>query len=593
MKEFFKTLAASFIGVSIFGVISAVIIFSLIASLLDFGPIGPSMPSQAVLEIDMSTIVLSEQTMEPETPITDIIEGAPIITPLGVFSTVQAINAAAVDPAVKFIYLKPDAAMGGLAQIEELRAALINFRQSGKAVVSYIENPTNAGYYLASASDKIYMTSHDGGLNTFNGVSSQMIFLKDALDRLGINVQLIRHGKYKSAGEMFVRSSSSKENLEQNQAMINSIWSSWSQEIAQERNISEEDLNDAVNSLALNSPADFQEKGLVDELLTGEQMKQKLATLFSVSDPTKVESISIQDYSMLLAPVRNDNAKIAVIYVDGEIIDGSYKKEVAGDRFAELISEVRQNNAVKAVVLRVNSPGGSVLASEKIKAELDLLKERVPVIASFGDYAASGGYWISAGCDKIFANKTTLTGSIGVFSLIPDFKKTLSDKLHVNVTSVNSNKHSDMYGMTRPLQQSEKDYLQASVEQIYDKFTTIVAEGRGMRVSAVDSVGQGRVWTGAEALEAGLVDEIGTLEDAINFAAMHIAQTYNQTSIEVFECPRPLSSIELLMDAFGLNLEATLPCLQPFHHLENAFRDWTATQSGKVYARIPYVFSIQ
>ena len=150
-----------------------------------------------------------------------------------------------------------------------------------------------------------------------------------------------------------------------------------------------------------------------------------------------------------------------------------------------------------------------------------------------------------------------------------------------------------MYGMTRPLQQSEKDYLQASVEQIYDKFTTIVAEGRGMRVSAVDSVGQGRVWTGAEALEAGLVDEIGTLEDAINFAAMHIAQTYNQTSIEVFECPRPLSSIELLMDAFGLNLEATLPCLQPFHHLENAFRDWTATQSGKVYARIPYVFSIQ
>ena len=593
MKEFFKTLAASFIGVSIFGVISAVIIFSLIASLLDFGPIGPSMPSQAVLEIDMSTIVLSEQTIEPETPITDIIEGAPIITPLGVFSTVQAINAAAVDPAVKFIYLKPDAAMGGLAQIEELRAALINFRQSGKAVVSYIENPTNAGYYLASASDKIYMTSHDGGLNTFNGVSSQMIFLKDALDRLGINVQLIRHGKYKSAGEMFVRSSSSKENLEQNQAMINSIWSSWSQEIAQERNISEEDLNDAVNSLALNSPADFLEKGLVDELLTGEQMKQKLATLFSVSDPTKVESISIQDYSMLLAPVRNDNAKIAVIYVDGEIIDGSYKKEVAGDRFAELISEVRQNNAVKAVVLRVNSPGGSVLASEKIKAELDLLKERVPVIASFGDYAASGGYWISAGCDKIFANKTTLTGSIGVFSLIPDFKKTLSDKLHVNVTSVNSNKHSDMYGMTRPLQQSEKDYLQASVEQIYDKFTTIVAEGRGMRVSAVDSVGQGRVWTGAEALEAGLVDEIGTLEDAINFAAMHIAQTYNQTSIEVFECPRPLSSIELLMDAFGLNLEATLPCLQPFHHLENAFRDWTATQSGKVYARIPYVFSIQ
>ena len=590
MKEFFKTLGASFIAVSVFGVIFIFVLISLLGGLLDFGPALPTMPSNAVLEIDMSTVVLSEQTQEPITSLPEILDGAQVVTPIGIFSAVQAINAAAKDPAIKFIYLKPDATIGGLAQIEEFRTALLNFRKSGKAVVSYLENPSNAGYYLASASDKVYMTPHDGGMNTFSGISTQMIFLKDALDRLGVNAQLIRHGKYKSAGEMFVRSSSSKENLEQNQAMVNSIWDSWSQEIAESRGISTEEINNAIDSLTLNSPADFLKRGLVDELLTDDQMKQKLATLYMASNPQEIESISLLNYSMLLGPVKNDNAKIAIIYADGNIIDGFWKKDVAGDRFAKIISDIRHDSSVKAVVLRVNSPGGSVLASEKIKAELDLLMERVPVIASYGDYAASGGYWISAGCDKIYANKTTLTGSIGVFSLIPDFQNTMKDKLHVNVTSVNSNKHSDMYGMMRPLQKSEKEYMQASVENIYEKFTEVVASGRNMRVSQVDSVGQGRVWTGAEALEAGLVDEIGTLEDAVNFAAMTIAQTYNQTNIEVMEVPRPLSDMELVLESMGFTMEAAIPEIEPLKAIERAFKDWNATQSGKVYARIPYEY---
>ena len=593
MKEFFKTLGASFLAVSLFGVISIFILIYVLSGLLNFGPQLPQMPAKAVLEIDMSTIVLSEQTQEPITSIPEILDGEQLITPLGIFSTIQAINAAAADPAVEFIYLKPDATVGGLAQIEELRKALINFRKSGKAVVSYLENPTNAGYYLATASDKIYMTSHDGGLNTFNGISTQLIFIKDALDKLGINAQLIRHGKYKSAGEMFVRNSSSKENMEQHQAMINSVWESWSQEIAEARGIPVEKINEAIDNLSLNSPADFLEIGLVDELLTGEQMKQKLADLYMTPDPQMVEGISLLNYTKLLTPVKNEQAKVAIIYVDGNIIDGSKKQEVAGDRFAKIISDVRCNTAVKAVVLRVNSPGGSVLASEKIKAELELLKERVPVIASFGDYAASGGYWISAGCDKIFANKTSLTGSIGVFSLIPDFQKTMKNKLHVNITSVNSNKHSDMYGMMRPLQKSEKEYMQASVEQIYNKFTEIVATGREMRISQVDSLGQGRVWTGADAQKIGLVDEIGTLEDAVNFAAMSVAQTYDQTNIEILEVPRPVSGVELLLESFGYNLGASIPKIQPLKAIERAFKDWNANQSGKVYARIPYEYVIQ
>ena len=269
----------------------------------------------------------------------------------------------------------------------------------------------------------------------FSGLSSQLIFLKDALDWLGVNMQLIRHGKYKSAGEMYIRKSASKENMEQNEAMISSVWNSWAEEIAEARNITTEELNSILDNLELNFPEDFLEKGLVDELMTREQLQQKLADLFVTDKFENVKGISLQDYAMLKNTVNFKAAnKVAVIYADGEIIDGNDKMQVAGDRFAKVIADVRNDKSVKAVVLRVNSPGGSVLASEKIKTELDLLRESVPVIASYGNYAASGGYWISACSDYIFSNATTLTGSIGVFSMIPDFSGTINDKLRVNIT---------------------------------------------------------------------------------------------------------------------------------------------------------------
>ena len=464
----------------------------------------------------MSTFVLTEQSIEAD-PIDALMNGEQMIANVGIWDAVQSINTAATDPTVKFIYLLPDQAMGGTAQLEEFRIALQNFRNSGKPVISYIENPTNAGYYLASVSDKIYMTPYDGGMNMFCGVSSQMIFLKDILDKIGVNVQLIRHGKYKSAGEMFIRNSSSPENLEQNQALVNSIWESWGTTIAQSRNMTLEDLNSLLNELKLNFPRDFVKEGLADETLSREELVNKLATYYYADNAKDVTFIGFADYvSVKKNELNFSDHKIAVIFADGEIVDGHEKEQVAGDHFAQIIAEVRADESVKAVVLRVNSPGGSVLASEKIKAELDLLRERVPVIASYGAYAASGGYWISANSDYIFSNASTLTGSIGVFSMIPDFSGTVKDNLHVTVTSVNSNKHSDMYSLMRPLDGAEKAYMQASVENIYDKFTGLVANGRGMTVEDVDNIAQGRVWSGAEALEIGLVDQIGTLEDAIN-----------------------------------------------------------------------------
>ena len=592
MKEFVKMTLATIAGLFIFGFVAMFIMIAMVGALAAMGDSQPVMPREGVLQINMSTMTLAEQTTEAD-PFASF-SGEQVVTPVGIYSAIQAVNAAATDPAVKFIYMKPDGAMGGISQFEEFRKALENFRNSGKAIVSFIENPSNASYYLASVSDKIYMTSYDGGMNMFSGLSSQMIFLKDLLDRLGVNVQLIRHGKYKSAGEMYIRNSSSPENLEQNTEMIEAVWNSWAAQIAESRGISTDDLNAMLNNLELIFPQDFLEKGLVDELLTRDELQQKLCDLYSAEKFEDIKAIQLPDYAKLKSAAVSLNAdkKVAVIYAEGNIIDGNGKQQIAGDRFAGIIEEVRKDTTVKAVVLRVNSPGGSVLASEKIKAELDLIKEKgIPVIASYGDYAASGGYWISANCDKIYSNATTLTGSIGVFSMIPDISGTLKNKIHINITPVNSNRHADMYGMMRPLDKAETDYMQASVERIYDAFTGLVAEGRNMTVEAVDEIAQGRVWAGCDALEIGLVDEIGTIEDAIIYAAMSIDGVSSLDDVRIQEYPKPLTALESLLEAFGGNKNVFSGT--PFENVEEAFKDWNASESGKVYARIPYEISIR
>ena len=591
MKEFVKMTLATIAGLFLFGFVAFFLFFAMVGAIASIGSSQPVMPREGVLQINMSAMTLTEQTQE-EDPFASL-AGSGSVTPVGIYSAIKAVNAAATDPAVKFIYMKPDGASGGIAQIEEFRKALENFRNSGKAIVSYIENPSNASYYLASVSDKIYMTSYEGGMNMFSGLSSQMIFLKDILDRLGVNVQLIRHGKYKSAGEMYIRNSASPENMEQNTEMIESVWNSWAVEIAQSRDISVEDLNAMLDNLELNFPSDFLEKGLVDELFTREELQQQLCDLYSASRFEDIQAIQLPDYAKL-KDVENFKAKkkVAVIYAEGNIVDGDAKQEVAGDRFAKIIADVRKDSTVKAVVLRVNSPGGSVLASEKIKSEIDLIQKRgIPVIASYGDYAASGGYWISANCDKIYSNATTLTGSIGVFSMIPDISGTLEDKVHVNITPVNSNKHADMYGMMRPLDQAELDYMQASVENIYEKFTGLVAEGRDMPVPAVDEIAQGRVWTGAEALEIGLVDEIGTIEDAIIYAAFCIDGVQSLNDVQITAYPKPLTTMELLLESFGGG--ESVFAGTAFEGIETAFKNWSSSESGKVYARLPYEFSIR
>ena len=593
MKNFIKMTFATVAGLIIFGFVAIFLTIAFVGAVATLGDKQPVMPAKAMLTIDMSAITLGEQTKEQD--VLDMLQsGGSSTSPVGMYDAIKAINKAAYDPAVQFIFMRPDGVSGGVAHLEEFRTALDNFRKGGKAIVSYIENPSNGSYYLASVSDKVYMTPYDGGINMFTGLSSQLIFLKDILDRLGINIQLIRHGKYKSAGEMFIRSSSSKENMEQNVAMVNSMWGSWAEQIATSRGISAKDLNGMLNDLKLVFPSDWVDNGLVDELLTREQLQQQLCNLYISSNYGDVKSISLQDYVKLnTAPaIPASKTKIAVIYADGDIVDGSDKAEVAGDRFAKIIADIRKDTTIKAAILRVNSPGGSVIAAEKIKTEVDLLQENIPVIASYGDYAASGGYWISACCDKIYTDATTLTGSIGVFSIIPDFGGAVKDKLHVTVTPVNSNTHADMYNGFRALTPAEAAYMQASVENIYKRFTSIVAEGRCMSVEQVDNLAQGRVWTGAEAVQIGLADEIGNIEDALKYAAFILNGNSDLSTIQVMEYPKPLTTVEMLVESLSESKPSVFAGT-PFENIETAFSTINATQTGKTYARLPYEYVIR
>ena len=592
MKEFVKMTLAAMLGFFLIGVVFFFFSLAIIGSIAALGSSQPVMPRTAVLSLDFSKFTVSEQTTEAD-PISQLQGNNTAV--VGIWSAIQAIHAAAADPAIKYMFMRPDMASGGIAEIEELRSAIENFRNSGKAVVSYMETPTNAGYYLASASDKIFMSSHEGTMNMISGFSARLIFLKDILDKLGVNVQLIRHGKYKSAGEMYIRSEASPENLLQNQEMVDAIWDNWTSTIASAREISQSDFNALIDNLELNFSEDFLDNGLVDELLTKDQLRQKLSDLYDAGETKDVPMVSLADYAKLkVMPNFKAKNKIAIIYANGNIVDGNEPEQVAGDRFASIISKVRQDSTVKAVVFRVSSPGGSVFASEKIKSEIDLLRADKPVIASYGAYAASGGYWISSTCDYIFTNAGTLTGSIGVFSMVPDFSKTLKDIAHVNITNVTTNRHGDMYSGTRPLDKEETAYMQASVERIYDRFTSIVAEGRDLDKDFVDSIAQGRVWAGSDALELGLVDRIGTIKDAVIYAAASAGSSYGQdlSDWQIVEYPKPLTTMEKIMETFG-GSSAKVFAGTPLEDVEEAFTGWKNTESGKVYARIPYEIEIR
>lgn len=601
MKDFVKMTLAVVCGIAVTCIIGFFFFFAALGSMIAAGTAAKTVvPSTGVLVLDLQEVSIGEQTQayNPFASTSAGLSFGQTIPVLGIWDAVQAINAAAADPGIKYIYLRPEGMNTSLANAEELRAALAAFRAGGKPVISYMTNISTGAYYLASVSDKIYSSSYGGASNTFFGMSGSMLFVKDLLDKLGINVQLIRHGKYKSAGEMYVRNSPSPENMEQNREMVRSMWESCSKAICAARELPQDRLDALIDNLGLVESEDFLAEGLVDALYTREELKDRLAVLAQETSFKKVKFIPIADYAAARVTVSPKAGKeVAVVYADGEIVEGTDFRQIAGERFAGILSDLREDDAVKAVVLRVNSPGGSVLASERIKAEIDLLKAVKPVIASYGGYAASGGYWISSGCNKVYSDATTLTGSIGVFSMIPDLSGTASKLAHVNMVPVNSHKHSDVLSLMRPLDAAETARMQAGVEKIYDRFVDIVAQGRSMDSSAVDAIAQGRVWTGADALKIGLVDEIGTLQDAVWYAALSATserQDFDKAQWRVVGYPKPLTALEMMMEMFGTvksgNLLAGTPAEDFGAAMLRWHKSWDRGESQKLFARMPYNF---
>ena len=588
MKEFVKMMLAVICAFIVMQMVGFFLLFVMVGA-MSLGGSKTVLPREGVLDIDMAQFTLAEQTQEESfSPSVSLLGGLSTPTPsIGLWDAIQALEAAAADPSIKYVLLRPDMASGGVSSLEELRAALAEFRKSGKAVVAYTENPGNGSYYLASVADKIYMTSYHGGTAQMVGLSSQMTFLKDLLDKVGVNVQLIRHGKYKSAGEMYIRNEPSAENREQYQVMVNSLWKTVSSTIAAARGLSEEELNGLVDHLKLNFPEDFLQYGLVDELLDHEGLVSKLCTLAQVEKVEDLHLVSLADY--VSAKVMNQGGKenVAILFADGEIVDGKDYSNIAADRFVAEIDKLRKDKTVKSVVLRVNSPGGSVVASEKIRSALKLLMAEKPVVASYGNYAASGGYWISAGTQKIYSDATCLTGSIGVFSMIPEFSK-VTDKVGVNFVSIGSNKHSDMFSLMRPFDAEETANMQSYIEDIYGRFVGLVAEGRSLEEARVDELAQGRVWVGTDAIGIGLVDEIGGLREAVDYAAS-LAGYVSKGDYQVISRPATLSSMEQIMMMIGGEKEApSILADTPFEALGRSLDGIREGRPGQAYARLPY-----
>lgn len=486
-------------------------------------------------------------------------------------SALNALEYAATDPNIKGLYINLDdwTQVSGAA-LEELRGAVLQFKSSGKFVVAYGDSYSQMEYYLASAADKVYVNPQ--GTVDLHGLTMQVMFYKGLLDKLGVEPIVIRHGTYKAAVEPYITDRMSEANREQNKLLAETVWNSMLGEIAASRGLSAESIDEWINTLSITSARVAQEKGLVDGLLYKDQVEGILSRLVSmsgdddtdmarkieeaaadtVSGNADLEIVQFPQYAASLLPdmSKSGSDKVAVIYADGQIVDGEGGQNdvIGSEQIAGLLAEAREDDKIKAVVLRVNSPGGSALAAEVMWREVELLRQSKPVVVSMGAYAASGGYYISCPADVIFADNFTLTGSIGVFGMYMNAGKALKDKLGITVDGVNTNTYSDMGSVFRGMLAPEKAYAQNMVEQVYDTFVGHVAEGRNLTVRQVDAIGQGRVWSGRDAMRIGLVDEIGGLKSAVAVAADRAGIA---ADFRIEEITAPQDTFSMLLNALG------------------------------------------
>lgn len=519
MKDFIKYTMATVVGLVLVSIIMGILTFVSMAGMIASEGMSSPIEKKSVLRITLKGSI-TERAGE-ENPLSKL--GGETTQQIALDQALQALEKAAKNDKIEGIYMEGGILSAYPAEVQELRQALLKFKKSGKWIIAYADTYSRSAYYLCSVADKVYLNPI--GMLDWSGLSSNPMFFTGLMKKLGIKMQVFKVGTYKSAVEPYIAEQMSDANREQVSSYQQSIWNNMLKDVAKSRKTTAEALNSLADSLTiLSGPEASVKGGLVDKLCYQDEVKKILKNKAKMDEDESLRFVSISDVA--LSEELNDKVddEIAVYYAYGEIkedITGGFAQEsaITSKQMTKDLQELREDDDVKAVVLRVNSPGGSAYASEQIWREVQLLSKEKPVIVSMGALAASGGYYISCGANKIFAEPTTLTGSIGIFGMIPDATELLTDKLGLSFDVVKTNAHSDFGAMGRPLNESECRLMQAYINQGYELFTGRVAQGRNISQDSVKAVAEGRVWTGEQAMKIGLVDKLGNLNDAIAAAA--------------------------------------------------------------------------
>jgi len=586
MKSFLKNVLSTIVGM---------VLAVFVIVLLFIGIISVSMSSlnndkevtvkeNSILKINLAELSVVERTSE--NPFEGLSFSGDLPKTIALKQVLDNIEKAKTDENIKAIYINTPYVSAGLSQIEEIRNKLLEFKQTGKPIIAYSEVYNQAAYYLSSVANTVYLNPE--GIVELKGLSAEIMFYKGLFEKLDIDVQVIRHGKFKSAIEPFILDKMSDANREQMQLLLNSFADNIMDSIANQRGLTLKEVQQHANTLSLENAKSCVDYKYVDALLYQDQLED---TLKALAGSEKLSIITLSKYTHVKGNKKEiSRNKIALVYATGAINSGKGdEKSIGSVSTSAAIKKAREDKNVKAIVLRINSPGGSALASDVIWRETILAKTEKPLVVSMGDYAASGGYYIACAADSIVANPTTLTGSIGVFGMIPNLSKFYKSKLGITIDTVNTGRYADM-GVNRPLSTFEKNKIQTSVKNIYTTFITHVGEGRNMSTTAVDEIGQGRVWTGYDAKEIGLIDTYGGLEKAIEIAAF-LAKVEDFRIISLPKKKNPFEELslklggeasisDLILSKFGFTTQMTKP-------IEELLK------GDRIQARVPFIMELK
>jgi len=590
MKQFFKFVFASMLGFMIAGILLVGICILIIVGIIH------SAENKNKTEILANTIlVLDFDKPIHERGSKNPFEGFNFKNfsagqDLGLNDLLLAIKESKNDPNIKGILMDPSSLSAGMGTIEEIRNALLDFKSSGKWIISYAESYSQAGYYLASVSNQILLNPQ--GIIEFKGLRTEMLFFKGMLEKLEVEPEIIRHGKFKSAVEPFMYDRMSPENREQISALIHEIWAHFIQKISIERKIPEKELLQIANNMLVKNAADAVKYKMADKLAYKDEvialLKQKTNLTNTKEKPITISLSKYMDSHSTKSGEKYTKEKIALIYASGEIgSNADDDDKIDSEKLSATIRKARQDENIKAIVLRVNSPGGSALASDVIWREVKLANQVKPVVVSMGDLAASGGYYISCGARKIFAEPTTITGSIGVFGVLFNLKNLANSKLGITIDTVKTGRFANIGSPFWPLNPAEREIIQHEVEMVYDTFITRVAQGRNINKSYVDSIGQGRVWNAVKAKKLKLVDQIGGINDAI----LEAAKLANIKTYRISELPEQKEPLEKIISQLTGNEDKIMA-----HELGDSYKYYerlkSMLQMKKIQARIPFELEI-